>query len=510
MAFMNGLLYVLSSIDSTKVLIFIVTLLTLLFYIRTRRDGRMPPGPPLLPILGNILSVVGKDSLDKFMLLGKKYGDVYGLYIGQELTVVLNSFDAVSDALLKKGSLFTRRPVTPFTAATDHYTGVLTAYDELWKEERNFAQMALQTLCFKNKSMYMEELILQEAWKLLDKLENLKGPVNPKQYLSISSANVLSSIIWSKSFDLDDPDFSTFLEEMGESELSYIKKLVVVNCFPFLLKLPFDILDLKMIYRGPLKWHSYLEKRIENNDKLTDKTEDFVNLYLDAIDETQANLRGQTFTTFQLKNTSFDLLIGGSETTATTLNWLLLYILNDPDLQARLHTEIDDVIEKDRPPSLTDRPRMPYMEATILEALRIAPPAPLGFPHTVPHDATFRGYLIRENTTVVTNIYSVHRDPKLWDDPTEFRPERFLSEDMTTLEIPKWFIPFSLGPRSCLGETLAKMQLFLFMTSLLQRFKLLPSDDQTVLETKTGVFGSTFNPVPYEVRFLRRESTILV
>ena len=429
---------------------------------------------------------------------------VYGLYIGQELTVVLNSFDAVSDALLKKGSLFTRRPVTPFTAATDGYTGVLTANDELWKEERNFAQMALQTLCFKNKSMYMEELILQEAWKLLDKLETIKSPLNPKQYLCISSANVLSSIIWSKSFDLDDPEFSMFLEEMSESELSYIKKLVVVNCFPFLLKLPFDVLNLKMIYRGPLKWHSYLDKRIANNASLRDTSEDFVNLYLDAIDEANANLRGQTFTTFQMKNTAFDLLIGGSETTATTLNWLLLYILNDPKLQARLHTEIDDVIEKGRPPSLTDRTRMPYMEATILEALRIAPPAPLGFPHTVPHDVTFRGYLIRENTTVVTNIYSVHRDPDLWDDPAEFRPERFLSEDKTFLEIPKFFIPFSVGPRSCLGETLAKQQLFLFMTSLLQRFQLLPADKQTSLETKTGIFGSTFNPVPYEIRFRRR------
>ena len=490
--------------DSTTVLVTTVACLGVALYIVTRREGRIPPGPPLLPVIGNILSVAGKNSLEKFTLLGQKYGEIYGLYIGQELTVVLNSFDAISDALLKKGSLFTRRPVTPFTEATGQYAGVLTTNDQLWKEQRNFAQKALQTLCFKNKSLFIEELILQEAIKLLDKFEDLKDAVNPKQYICISSANVISSIIWSKSFDLDDPDFSTFLEEMSESELSYIKKLVLVNCFPFLLKLPFDILDLKMIYRGPLKWHKYLEKRIENNDKPTDTSEDYVNLYLDAIEESQTNHGGQTFTAFQLKNTTFDLLIGGSETTATTINWLLLYILHNPELEARLQTEIDDVIGRDRPPSLTDRPRMPYMEATILEALRIAPPAPLGFPHTVPHDVTFHGYLIRKNTTVVTNIYSVHRDPKLWDNPNAFHPERFLSEDKKTVEIPNYFIPFSLGPRSCLGETLAKMQLFLFITSILQRFKLLPTNDNTLHEIETGVFGSTFNPEPYELRFVKR------
>ena len=503
MALMNGALNVLSFIDSTTVLVFIVTFLAVALYIVTRRDGRIPPGPPLLPVIGNLLSAAKKDSLENFLLLGKKYGDIYGLYIGRELTVVLNSFDVISDALLKKGSLFSRRPVTPFTEATNLYPGVISASDQLWKEQRRFSQRALQTLCFKNKSHYMEELILKDARKLLDKLEKMKGPVNPKRYLNISAANVISTVICSKSYDLDDPEFSTFLEEMSESELSFVKKLVLTNCFPFLLKFPFDVLDLKMIFRGPLKWHKCLETRIQNNDKTIDRSEDYVDLYLEAVEENEANKRGQTYTVPRLKYTTFDLLIAGSETTATVLNWLLLYILHNPELETRLQTEIDDVIGRNRPPSLTDRPRMPYIEATLLEALRIAPPAPLGFPHTVPHDVTFHGYLIRKNTTVLTNIYAAHRDPKLWDDPTSFRPERFLSEDKKTVKIPKCFIPFSLGPRSCLGETLAKMELFLFMTSLLQRFKITSADDKTLPEI-VGVLGSSYNPQPYELQFIKR------
>ena len=492
-----------SFIDCTTVLVFSATFLAVALYFATRRDGRMPPGPPLLPVIGNLLSAAKKDSLDNFMLLGKKYGDIYGLYIGRELTVVLNSFDAINDAFLKKGGLFARRPSTPFNVVIDKYPGIFSTSDQVCKEQRGFIQMALQKLCFSNRSNHIEELILEEAGKLMDKLEELNGPVNPKQYLYLSAANLINTVICSNSYDLDDPEFSSFLMEMTESERSFVKKLVLTNCFPFLLKLPFDVLDLNMIFRGPLKWHKFMEKRIENNDKSTDRPIDFVDLYLEAVKENEDNNRGQSYTVQQMKNTTFDLLIAGSDSTATTLTWILLYLLHNPKLEAKLQSEIDDVIGRDQSPSLTDRLRMPNMEATIMETLRIAPAAPLGFPHSVPHDVMLNGYLICKNTTVVANIYSAHRDPKLWNEPAIFRPERFLSEDKKSVKIPNCFIPFSLGRRSCLGETLARMELFLYMTSLLQRFRLARADGKTLPET-VGVMGATYNPQPYEIQFIRR------
>ena len=491
-----------SVIDCTTTLVFAATFLAVALYFATRRDGRQPPGPPLLPVIGNLLSAARKDSLDYFMLLGQKYGDILGLYIGQELTVVLNSFDAINDAFLKKGGLFAQRPCTPFNEAVDRFPGIISTSDQVWKEQRSFTQKALQELCFKNRPNHIEDLILNEAKKLMEKLEGLDEPVFPKQYLYLSSANLINTVLCSKSYDIEENEFSTFLTEMTESELSFVKKLVLTNCFPFLLKLPFDVLDLNMIFRGPLKWQRFMEKRLENNDT-TDRPDDFVDLYLEAVKENDENYRKQSFTIQRMKNTTFDLLIAGSDSTATTMTWIMLYLLHNPELEARLHAEIDDVIGRAQPPSLSDRQKMPYMEATIMETLRMSPAAPLGLPHSVPHDVMLNGFLIRKNTSVVANIYSAHRDPKLWDEPDVFRPERFLSEDKKSVKVPKCFIPFSLGRRSCLGETLARMELFLYMTSLLQRFRLARAEGKPLPGT-VGIMGAIYNPQPFEIQFIRR------
>ena len=491
----------LSYTDSTTLLVFIfVFILTYLFL--TRRDMRIPPGPPLVPVIGNLLSLASKDSLENLAQLRKEYGDIYGLYIGKELTVFLNGYDAIHDALIKNGTLFSRRPMTPFTIAVDVYTGVITANGKLWKEQRALTQKALQKLCFKNRSEHIETVILSETKKLMEKLEDLNTAVYPKTYLSVSTANVISRVIWNKSFDLDDPEFTGFLEKVSKSTTSMMRKLVLINCFPFLLKLPIDILDMKAVFYGVTTWHKIMEKRLLGEDS-ENSDNDFVDVYLQAVKENENNNLSQTFTKLQLCNTTFDLLIAGSDTTATTINWLLLYLLNHPEMETRLQLEIDDVIGRERTPSLNDRPNMPYMEATIMEGLRIAHAVPLAVPHSVNSDVIFKGHVIRKDTTVVANLHSVMMDPNLWEEPDTFRPERFLTADHKKVEIPKYFIPFSLGPRSCLGETLAKMELFLYMTSLLQRFKLKP-EDAVALPPVKGNLGLTFTPQPYSLRFVKK------
>lgn len=502
MAFTTAGLNVLNSIDSATLLVFILTFIVVAIYFLTQRDTRVPPGPPLVPILGNLLSVASKDSLGNLARLRKKYGDIYGLYIGKELTVVLNGYDVIHDAIIKKGSLFSRRPMTPFTTATDVYPGIITANDKLWKDQRSFTMRALQQLCFKNSSGHIEEIILSESRKLLDKIEERNAPVNLKKYLSVSVANVISSVLWSKTYDLEDPEFTGFLNRISKNTASVVRKLVIVNCFPFLLKLPFDVLDMKTVFYGITTWKKMFDRRTQNEEP-TDKTNDFVDLYLQAVKENEDKKLGQTYSKWQLSNTTFDLLVAGSDTSATSLNWLLLYILHDTELETRLHAEIDDVIGRKREPSLSDRASMPFMEATILECLRIAHVAPLAIPHSVNHDVMFHDYLIQKDTTVVVNLHSVMMDPNLWEDPCKFRPERFLSADLKVVEIPKHFIPFSAGPRSCPGETLAKMEIFLYITSLLQKFRLLPADDSCMPEIK-GVLGATYNPEPYEIRLVKR------
>ena len=135
-----------------------------------------------------------------------------------------------------------------------------------------------------------------------------------------------------------------------------------------------------------------------------------------------------------------DLFTAGTETTATTLKWALVYMLNHPDIQEKVHNEIFDVIGLERPPTMRDKPNLPYTEACVLETQRMA----LGVPHANTEDIIFRGYHIPKGTTIMSNLYSVHRNPSVWDKPYEFNPERFLDED-GTVHRREQIIPFSMG-----------------------------------------------------------------
>lgn len=492
--------YILSYVDSTTLIVFVVTLLVYVFL--TRRDKRVPPGPALIPILGNILSLASKDSLKNLAQLRRKYGDVYALYIGKELTVFLNGFDVINDALLKKGSVFVRRPDSPSARAINHYPGIVAANDKLWKEQRTFTLRALQQLCFKNRSQNIETVIVGEATKLLDKIAGTTGPVDPKHYLAISFANVISKVLMSRSFDLEDVEFIDFLNKCANTNRNLPRLIALINCFPFLTNLPGDVLDIGSVFAGVLAWFEIFKKYTANR-KWENAENDFIDLYMQTVHANEANGKCQTITENQLRVTTFDLITAGSDTAATTVRWLLLYILQDSKLESKLHSEIDEVIGKYRAPSLEDRLKMPYMEATIMETLRLANVAPLAAPHSVTNDVLFKGFLLPKDTTIIANLSSIMMDPNIWIDPAEFNPERFLSPDGKTLSIPEEFIPFSLGPRSCVGETLAKMEMFLFVSSLLQRFKL-DFVGSTPPPVK-GNLGVIYHPDPYEIRFIQRK-----
>ncbi|XP_050419280.2 cytochrome P450 2D14-like [Patella vulgata] len=197
-----------------------------------------------------------------------------------------------------------------------------------------------------------------------------------------------------------------------------------------------------------------------------------------------------------------DLFAGGTETTSTTILWTILYFLHHPDKQTRCYKEIQDIIGSGRLPSMKDRPSMPYTQAVVHEVLRIVNIGVFGLPHSVDEDIIFHGYHMPKGTVVIPNLDSVLSDDKIWGDPDVFRPDRFLDENGQLVKREE-FIPFSMGRRICLAEYMAKMELFLFMTTLMQRFEFKPVDPDN-LPTLKGVFGITHAPSKYEVRAIPR------
>ena len=194
--------------------------------------------------------------------------------------------------------------------------------------------------------------------------------------------------------------------------------------------------------------------------------------------------------------------MGSLETISTTLDWLLLYMGKHPQVQAKLQAEIDALIGVRNQPKLSDRPNTPYVHAVIQELLRCSSLIPLaGVAKRALEDAELCGYKIPKNTLLIGNAYGVHHDPDLWGDPHVFRPERFLSADGTVnKKMVAITLPFSVGKRSCFGESLARDQIYLYVTSIFQRFSVRCSEDVTIQCTA----GIARAPKPFQITITKR------
>ena len=152
-----------------------------------------------------------------------------------------------------------------------------------------------------------------------------------------------------------------------------------------------------------------------------------------------------------------------------------------------------------RLPSLDDLPNLPYTEAFILEVMRRVTAVPLGTPHSTSRTTKLNGHTIPKGTQVIPLIHAVHMDPTLWKDPEQFNPDRFLSQDGKSTVKPDFFIPFGIGRRVCLGDVLAKAELFLFFSSLLHVFNLRMPEGEPQPDLR-GMTGVTVTPQTFQVR----------
>lgn len=198
---------------------------------------------------------------------------------------------------------------------------------------------------------------------------------------------------------------------------------------------------------------------------------------------------------------TLELIEAGTESSSTTLRWALVYMMNYPEIQEKVREEIDRVIGQSRQPTIADRPNLPYTDAVIHEIQRIGNIVPLGFPKMASKDTTLGGYFIPKGTPLTTNLSSVLFDKNEWATPETFNPEHFLDSEGRFCR-REAFLPFSTGKRVCIGEHLARMELFLFFASQMQRFTFCPVPGE--MPSMEGVLGFTHSPEEFRVLAIPR------
>jgi len=193
--------------------------------------------------------------------------------------------------------------------------------------------------------------------------------------------------------------------------------------------------------------------------------------------------------------------MAGVETTLSTIRWFFLYLFYYPKYQQKLYKEIESKIGLKRPTTHKDIDSLPLVQAAILETLRLATVAPLSIPHKTTTDTSLAGKNIPKNTMVILNLYSIHHNEDDWENPNEFKPERWLNVDGSLKPEKEFsFVPFSTGTRSCIGEKMARMELFLIVTRVLAKFEVLPDPDEP-LPSLSGRYSITFEPEEFKAVF---------
>ncbi|XP_072035404.1 cytochrome P450 2U1-like [Amphiura filiformis] len=241
----------------------------------------------------------------------------------------------------------------------------------------------------------------------------------------------------------------------------------------------------------------FIRNEIENHQQEfdTENLRDYIDVYLNEKQKAKKQNREFVIDNNNLAVTVSDLFMAGTDTSASTLRWAILYMMAYPDIQDRIQRELDSVVGRNRLPRLADKTELPFTCATLLEIQRAGSIAPLGFMHCSQEDTTLAGYKVPKGSIVVSNLWSVHHDSELWDNLDEFNPERFVDDQGVVKERVE-LIPFSIGRRICIGDHLAKMELFIFFTHLLHQFKFTKPEDSPALSFE-GITGIVFSPQPF-------------
>ncbi|CAG7785858.1 unnamed protein product [Allacma fusca] len=474
--------------------------LQLLVYYAFRQKNKSLPGPLGFPILGH-LPLLGQHPPRKFTEWAKTYGPIFQIRFGSFRTVVISDVKLLSEAF-SVPSLSGRPFMITHTIPTERKGLVFSEYLDN-KEQRQFVLRALKDSGIKGYAF--NDAIHESVTQFVQSLKAQEG--TGVQVVGLFNLSILNSV-WNciMSSKLPANDLSQVLLGASNRITAFGGLLAQLGVFiPWFGLLFPNLTEITSGTKAYKDLYTFLDEQIKRHREtwIKNKPRDFIDAYLDKIEETTDENSSFFARKNFIRSTVADLFTASSDTTSASLEFSMLYMAKYPNVQKRIQEEISKVVPILSEPSLHDRENMPYTEAVVNEILRFSTVVPMGIFHNATEDVTFHDYRIPKDTMLLSNLYGINHDPEIWQDPENFRPERFMKED--SQQKRKLLHTFSVGRRICPGDRIARDEIFMFITGILQKFDI---KFTSVIPSLEGEFGFVRHPKPFEVTFSSRITSV--
>ncbi|MEP7287267.1 MAG: cytochrome P450 [Chloroflexota bacterium] len=413
----------------------------------------MPPGPKGMPILGNLNEFRRKGTLNFYMDIWKQYGDVASMKLGPLSSYMFVRPEHIQYILVKNPEKYVKG-LTHDKLRVAIGNGILTLEGDSWYRQRKLMQ---PTYTPKNIRQFSDMMV-----KAAQQLDARWAALTPGQTLDINleMTRVTMSVISQAMFGVD------LSENYQEAAKALFELLIYTNeSFEQLIDLPLFIPTARnqrmKQARQLLREFIFSVIRQRREQGLQD---DLLSMLMSSRDADT----GEFMTDDQLHDEVLITFFAGHETTASLLTWTFYQLSKNPDVEAKLHEELDSVLNG-QSPTLEDMPRLPYTKMVLNETLRLLGPVPIIARDSAVDDEV-EGYSIRKGSMIVVVPYATHRHPEFWEKPLAFYPEHFTAESVN--KRPRYaYFPFGSGQRICIGQHFAEMEGLLMLAEIAQRFR---------------------------------------
>ncbi|CCD72733.2 CYtochrome P450 family [Caenorhabditis elegans] len=473
----------------------LTTFLAVLIIRQYQKARKLPPGPVSLPLIGNIHQLVyhiwnEKGVVPAFDLFRKKYGDVFTIWLGPIPHVSICNYETSQEVFVKNGNKYKDRFLPPVYLHVSNNLGLFTANGPVCAEMRKFTLLA-----FRNMGVgrdLMEQRILDELNTRCAEIDadavNGKTIVHTTEFFDLTVGSVINSLLVGKRFEAEDKDdFLEIKRLMAEAaDLFTMFDLVVPvwflkSFFPSRFERVVAIFEKALNYLSREALARYEKLKTGEYSVNAEDPQDFVEAYLAKMEQERLRDSDTPYTMECLKFVIGDLWLAGQDTTSTTLVAGFNHLVKNPEIVRKCREEILRITENgSRPLQLKDRAESHYLNATIAEIQRHASILNVNFWRLVHEPTTVQGHPVDSGSVICAQLGALHVNDDLFKNPDKFYPERFIENEQLLSQI----IPFGIGKRSCVGENIAKSELYLMIGNLILRYDIKPHGSEPSTEDK--------------------------